>query len=920
MSAATTITTLLFSDIEGSARLWERDRERMMVALAGHDALSRAAVEGNRGMVVKMTGNGMFAAFVDPTDAVKAVLALQWTLADSTSTNGVDLRVRCGLHAGSVERRDQDFFGPPVNRAARIMAVAHGGQVLVSQAVVNFVREILPPTVSLRDLGKVRLNDLATPEHVYQLVHPELRQDFPALRSLEATPNNLPQQLTSFIGRERDLAEARTLVGKSRLVTLLGVGGLGKTRLALQLGAEVLDEYPDGVWLVELAPLMEERLVAQAVASVLGVKEEAGQRPAEALLKFVRDRRMLLVLDNCEHLGVACAELAKELLQAGPQLKILATSREPLHITGETTYQVPSLSVPEREARLQISALKEFEAVRLFVDRAMAAQPAFHLTDENAAAVTDICHRLDGIPLAIELAAARVRALGVGQIDARLSHCFRLLTGGDRTAMPRQRTLRACIDWSYDLLHDPEKVLLQRLSVFAGGWTLAAAEEVCAGVSAADSDVLEWLTSLHDKSLMTVEQTDGHSRYGLLETMRQYAGEKLVESGGLEAVRERHRDYFLTLAEEAEPQLLGGEQAHWLQRLEEEHENLRAALGWSLLEAGSTGGARLCGALQRFWWTRGHLAEGREWCTRMLAKAGAEERTPARAKALSGAGSLAHYQGDYRAARAFHEESLALRRELGDRSGIAASLNNLGNVAYLEGDYSLARARYEESLAIRRQLGDRSGIATSLNNVGLVALDQGDLASAGALHQESLAIARAMRNRSGVARSLGNLGMVALEQRKYTAARALFEECLAIMRELGDRVGMAIALHSLGEAARAQSDSSAAEALFRESLTILRELGQRGRIVYALEELAAVAAALGGSAHSARLWGAAERLRKEVGAPLAPKERSHHDRHMAAARAALGDDAAFDQALQEGREMTPEQAVNLALAKVAERP
>ena len=518
MHVVSTVTTLLFSDIEGSARLWEQDRERMAVALAGHDAVARAAVESNHGVVVKMTGDGMFAAFVDPTDAIKAALGLQRALADPASTHGVALRVRCGLHAGSVERRDNDFFGPPVNRAARIMGAAHGGQVLLSQAVVNFVREILPAAVSLRDLGRVRLKDLATPEHVYQVVHPELRQEFPALRSLEATPNNLPQQVTTFIGREREIAEGTTLLGKSRLVTLLGVGGLGKTRLSLQVGAEVLDDYPDGVWFVELAPVTDERRVAQAVATVLGVKEEAGQPVSEALLKFVRDRQLLLILDNCEHLAHACAVLAKDLLQSGPRVKVLASSRELLHVAGETTYPLPSLSVPDAQQRLPISVLTQYEAVRLFVDRAVAAQPSFRLTEQNAMAVADICHRLDGIPLAIELAAARVRALAVGQIDARLSDRFRLLTGGDRTALPRQQTLRACIDWSYDLLTDPEKRLLQRLSVFAGGWTLAAAEQVCAGkgmdtVAAAEpigagevlagevvtgEEVLDLLTSLHD--------------------------------------------------------------------------------------------------------------------------------------------------------------------------------------------------------------------------------------------------------------------------------------------------------------------------------------------------------------------------------------------------------------------------------------
>ena len=957
MYVVSNVTTLLFSDIEGSTRLWEEDREQMSVTLAGHDAVARTAVESNHGVVVKMTGDGMFAAFVDPTDAIKATLALQRALADSASTNRVPLRVRCGLHIGSVERRDNEiFFGPPVNRAARIMAAAHGGQVLLSQAVVNCVREILPATVSLRDLGKVRLKDLAIPEHVYQLVHPELRQEFPALRSLEATPNNLSQQVTSFIGRERELGEVRILLGKARLVTLLGVGGLGKTRLSLQVGAEVLDDYPDGVWFVELASLADDRLVAQAVASVLGVKEEAGQPVTDALLKFVKDRQLLLILDNCEHLGPTCAELANEVLHAGPHVKILATSREPLHIAAETTYPLPSLSVPDPQNKLAVAALTQYEAVRLFIDRAVAAQPAFQVTDQSAMAVADICYRLDGIPLAIELAAARVRALAVGQIDARLSDRFHLLTGGDRTALPRQQTLRACIDWSYDLLTAPEKRLLQRLSVFAGGWSLAAAEQVCASESVDDGDVLDLLTSLADKSLVVAEQNDGHSRYRLLATVRQYAGERLEADGGGEAIRERHRDYFLALAEEAEPKLLDAEHAEWLQRWEEEHENLRAALNWSLAESGSEGGLRLCGALQNFWITRGYFSEGRESCARALGKVGAKQRTQQHAKVLNEAGLLAYLQGDYPAARALDEESLAIRRQSGDRRGIAASLNNLGLVTCDQGDYPAARALYEESLAIKRELGDRSGIANSLNNLGNVAYDQGDLASSRALYEQGLAIKRELGDQGRIANSLGNLGNVALDQGDFASARAHYEECLAIMRELGNRGFIATTLDRLGRIAYFEGDYPTARMLFEESLAIMRELQHGngtadalydlGNVTYeqgdyqdarkmfeeamairrergdrrgVVSSLAGLAAVLGNSVRAARIWGAAERIQTEIGAPFSPNERPRYDARVSAVRAALGDDAAFDHAWQEGRALTLEQAVELALKDAVER-
>jgi non-specific serine/threonine protein kinase len=521
--------------------------------------------------------------------------------------------------------------------------------------------------------------------------------------------------------------------------------------------------------------------------------------------------------------------------------------------------------------------LLDYDGVRLFVDRARLLRPDFSVTSENAASLASICHRLDGIPLAIELAAPRLRSMSVEELSQGLDQRFALLTGGSRTALPRHRTLRSTIDWSYDLLREPEKLFLQRLSVFAGGWTLAAAKEVCAGEGIEQRDVLDLLTSLADKSLVVPEQGDAQTRYRLLETVRQYARDRLEDSGGSAAARVRHRDYYLALAEEADPKLRGAEQAEWLQRLEEEHENLRAGLAWSVAEAGTGGGQRLCGALRRFWWTRGHLSEGRQWCTRVLGRTGAE-RTRERANVLNAAGVLAFYQGDYPAARALEEESLAIRRELGDRSGIAGSLGNLGNVASGQGDYPAARTLYEESLAIRRELGDPSGIANSLGNLGNVALYQGDYPAARALDEESLAIRRELGDRFGIAVSLSNLGQVAYEQGDYPAARALDEESLAIRRELGDRIG----------------------------------------IFYVLEGLAAVVASLRDSLRAARIWGAAERLRAEIGTPRPQNEMPGYDRYVAAARIASGDDAAFDSAWQEGRCLTLDQAIDLALARPLE--
>ena len=508
------------------------------------------------------------------------------------------LRVRAGLHLGLVERRDEDLFGSPVNRAARIMKAAHGGQILVSQAVVDRTRERLPDGASLRDLGAVRLRDLATSEHVYQLLHPELRQDFPALRSLEATPNNLPQQATSFIGRETELAEAKRLLDGTRLLTLLGMGGLGKTRLSLQIAADVLDRYPDGVWFVDLAPIRDPSLVPNATGHVLGIREDAGKPVTQSLCEHLREHTLLIVLDNCEHLVDACATLADTLLKAIPGIRILATSREALHIQGEQTYPVLPLRVPDRKAGA--AALLRSDAVQLFVERARLQKPDFAVTDDDAAAVAELCSRLDGIPLALELAAARLRSLSVAEINARLHDRFKLLTGGSRVALERQQTLRALVSWSYDLLREDEQIVLDRLSVFSGGFDLQAAEAVCGADPIAADDVLDLVNSLVDKSLIMVEQEGRASRYGLLETIKEFAHEHLTKRSGLQkTIREfaserlkerddvaataaRHCDYYLSLAKTARPRLEGPDHAEWSRRLEVELDNLRAAIALAL--------------------------------------------------------------------------------------------------------------------------------------------------------------------------------------------------------------------------------------------------------------------------------------------------------------------------------------------------
>jgi non-specific serine/threonine protein kinase len=597
----------------------------------------------------------------------------------------------------------------------------------------------------------------------------------------------------------------------------------------------------------------------------------------DTVADYLRARRVLLVLDNAEHLVEACAQLAETLLRSCPDLQILATSREALGIGGETAWRVPSLALPDARREPGLKGLTQFEAARLFIGRAEAALPSFAVTNENAPAVAEICRRLDGIPLAIELAAARVKALTVEQIQARLDDRFRLLTGGSRTALPRHRTLRAMIDWGYDLLAEPERKLLRRLAVFAGGWTFEAAEAICAGEGVGACDVLDLLPRLVDKSLVLAEERGKAVRYHMLETIRQYAREKLAESGEAEGVQSRHLDFFLELAKAAGPELEGARQGAWLERLEAEHDNLRAALRRSLEVGEAERSLRLAGALGHFWGRRGYLTEGREWLEAALAKG---DRSPvasrreadARAKALRQAGWLATWQADYGRAKELHEEGLALSRSLVDKRGIARSLNSLGNVAWSEGSYPAARSLYEESLAIWRELGDKRGIAASLNNLGLVVSSQGD----------------------------------------YGAARTLLEEGLAIRRELGDETGSGSLLNNLANVARHHGDYAAAHSLYVRGLSLYRGLTDRVLVLETLEGLAAVAAAKEQPRRAALIFGAVEAMREALGAPRPPSDRAEYDWIVEVVRAALVE-GTFAAAWEQGRAMTLEQAIAYAL-------
>jgi predicted ATPase/DNA-binding winged helix-turn-helix (wHTH) protein len=724
--------------------------------------------------------------------------------------------------------------------------------------------------------------------------------------------HNLPQQLTSFIGREKEIAQIKELLGTTRLLTFIGAGGCGKTRLALQVAGDLLESYPDGIWLVELAALAEPELVPQTVANVLGLKEQPGESLTQTLTKYLASRHLLLVLDNAEHLLAACAEFADVALRRCAQLIILITSRERLGMAGELTYRVPSLSVPDPKQDVNPEELSAYESARLFIERARLQQPQFAVTAQNASALASVCRRLDGIPLAIELAAPRVRSMSVEEVNRRLDQRFDLLTGGSRTALPRHRTLRSLIDWSYDLLSDAERAILRRVSVFSGGWTLAAAEQVCSGDAVDRKEALDLLTSLADKNLVLAEAHGGATRYGLLETVRHYAGDRLRESEEVR-VQRQHLEYFLAMAEEAEAQLRGSDQGPWLDRLETERDNLRSALSRSAVLGGDTAsGLRLAGALWRFWLVRGYLFEGRRSLVEQLALPADPSAWQARARALHGAGVLARNQGDYAAAGMLHEESLAIRRQHGDRPGIAASLNSLGNVASERGDHAAARSLHEESLATYRALDDRHGMASALNNLGIASMYSGDSPAARVLLEESRALCRELGDRWGTAASLMNMAMVARETGDFAASRELYEVGEVIYQELGDQRSTARASREVALVMCDQGDYEGAQFLLEKGLASFMKLGDRTNICDALYGLA-YSFSLRDSRRAAILWGAGERLREEQGVHPPPMYRSREDREVAAARAALGDDSAFDLAWQEGRAMKFEEAVRYAL-------
>jgi predicted ATPase/class 3 adenylate cyclase len=789
--------SFLFSDVEGSTQLIHRLGERYSEALADQRKILQEAIEGEGGLVVETEGDATFAVFSLPPKAVAAAFAAQRNLATHDWPEGESVRVRIGLHTGEGKILGRGYVGLDVHRAARISAAAHGGQVLMSASTKGLVERALPEGARFLDLGEHRLKDLDDPEHLFQLFIPDLQADFPPPRTVEARAHHFPAEMTSFVGREREVAEVKALIGRNRLLTLTGSGGCGKTRLALKVASDLLTEFPDGVFFVSLSPLRDTALVVPTIAQTVGARERPDEPVKETLRQYLAPKELLLLLDNFEHL-VDGAPIVTELLAAAPGVKALVTSREVLRLSGEREFAVPPLGLPELDHAPSIDFLSRYDAVALFIERAKAVDPRFPVTEEAAPTLVEICVRLDGLPLAIELAAARARVFGPEALLARLEHSLALLRGGPRDLPARQQTLRATIGWSYDLLNDLERTLFRRLGLFVRGSTLEAAREVAASDGELGIDLLEGLVSLVDKSLLLRELSDrGEPRFRMLETVREFARATLAEENELAEVARRHAEFFLRFAEEAEPQVLGSERVMWLDRVEQDHDNIRAALRWSVDSGNADIGMRIGGALWRFWLQRNHLREGRRWLEEILALPGAKG-SGHRMKAATALGGLAYWQSDYDAAGAAYRETLEISRAVGDVAGQASAQYNLGYIVTIAGDLNHAWELFSSARDIHRRLGDQAAYAYDGMALGLVAQIRQEWSTAKEVLAESIRLFRDLGDRWGLAQLLTAAGRAYREEEGFDRAEEIYREALAIFREAGDLSGVSMVLGATG--------------------------------------------------------------------------------------------------------------------------
>lgn len=843
------LITFLFTDIEGSTKLSQEYPDTLQSALDLHHSILQSTFESHNGHVFEIVGDAFYCAFQNPEDALKAAVETQLNLS-KVKWDDVKIKVRMGIHSGDAERIEDKYMGYiTLARTARIMSAAYGGQILISSNTYDLFHEtnsVLSKETgnrpSFRDLGERKLKDLIQPIQLYQVLHNNLREDFPPLKTLDARPNNLPIQLTNFIGREKEIADIKKRFENVKLITLTGPGGSGKSRLSLQIAADLIDEFENGVWFVELASLNDSFQLPQAVAKVFKLHEEEGSSFENIVLNFLKNKQALIILDNCEHLIDACAIFSEKILRNSPGLKIIATSRTALRCEGELTLRVQTLEHPDPRETLTPIQLTQYEAVRLFIERALAVNPAFRVNNENAPALAHICSQLDGIPLALELAAVRTKVLSLEKIRERLDDRFKLLTGGKRTALPRQQTLRALINWSFDLLSEKEKILWRRLSVFTDGWKLEDSENICADEILDTEEIFEITNQLIEKSVIIfLENT---SKYKMLETIRQYGIEKLFESNETSEFEKKHFMYFLEMCENAKPEFVGPRTKYWLDLFEGEYPNIRSALNKCIEKKYPEEGHRFAVALSKFWELRGYFSDARNILGKLLENTqGVSQKLIANSKRLSGI--FATQQGDNEIAKKFMEESIEIYRSIEDKEGISNSLNVLGLISIDIGDYMKARKLLNESLQLKRELKTEIGICSTLNSIGLVELDEGNFKQAEECFTEVLETATKIQDEMYIGIGYNNLAKLYCLERNYQKAKLYFEKCMELDTKLGNKSGLCITLANFGTMALEEKEYEEAKRHFNEGLKIGEEIGFRQGLLYSLNGLGQVVLAEG---------------------------------------------------------------------------
>jgi len=902
--------TFLFTDIEGSAERWERHRDAMRAAVARHEQVLSGAMARHGGYIFKTLGDALCVAFATAPDAVRAAADAQRALAGEDFSAVGGLRVRMGLHTGYAEERNADYFGPAVNRVARLMSIGHGGQILLSGATHELAQSEAPANTALADLGAHRLRDLAEPEHVWQLSVTGLESSFPSLRSLDALPNNLPIQPTSFRGREQDLEEVKRLLERHRVLTLVGSGGVGKTRLAVQVGADLLDRFPDGVWLADIAPITDPELVASVVGSALGMGQSEDRRVDEAIPAWLRGKRLLLIMDNCEHLLGATAVLADAIQRNAPNVRILATSRQALGIAGEAAHRLPSLAVPESGAALRAEDALSYGAIAVFADRAALADTRFTLTDDNAPIVADICRHLDGIPLAIELAAARVKVLSIPNLAHRLSERFKLLTSGGRTAVPRQKTLGALLDWSYDLLTPQEQMLFSRLGIFAGGFSLDAATAVCTGEGIDDVDVLDLLASLTDKSLVVADTGGASERYHLLESTRAYALEKLETKGERERCARRHAEYYRDHALAADDRYGMGSTLAWFAEVQQELDNYRSVLEWALTDGNDAViGGQIAGAMDQLWYRGGLSKEGRYWIDLALTHLD-EKQYPGVAARLLQALAVQYSAKETMEAAA---RAVQLYEAAEDERGAARARNWLAYGLYQMGRYEEADRESSVALESARRTGDRFYEGRGIGVLGMIASQTGKSDVSRELHAQSSAVHKSLGDELSTAIVLGNVAELEFADGHPEEAIRLVTEALRMDSRRGvDALNLAVFNGNSAAYHIAMGNLDEAHRLAREAIHYARQTQATANVAIHTQHFGLIRALRGDLAGGARLGGYADAQLGRLGVARETTEKWGYEKLMAALRANLSD-AEIEKFGAEGAAWSEDRALEEAL-------